>query len=98
MSRVVEVLQRHELVARPPVLVDIGASGELPKEWEPLAAFSIGIAFDADDRDFGAHVTRAHPYRKLYLHNNIVSDRSDAELKFYLTRSPYVVKWSGQGE
>lgn len=89
MSRIDEVLERHELVARPPVLVDIGASGELPKEWAPIARYSICVAFDADERDFGAHVSRAHPYRKLYLHDNIVSDRTDGELDFHLTHSPY---------
>jgi hypothetical protein len=36
----------------PPILVDIGASGSLQKQWRALAPFSICIAFDADTRDF----------------------------------------------
>jgi hypothetical protein len=84
-----QVLQRPELRERPPVLVDIGASGRLHDAWRALAPHSICIAFDADTRDFDAHQNRAHPFRQLHLHNNIVSAESAPELDFYLTRSPH---------
>ncbi len=89
MSTIDELLKRSEFDDRPPVLVDIGASGELPSKWKPLAKYSVCIAFDADDRDFDAKASRATPYRKLHLHNCIVSVDEAPELDFHLTRSPY---------
>jgi hypothetical protein len=89
MSLIDEVLAREELRARPPVLVDIGASGELPRRWRRLAPLAICLAFDADDREFGAREMAAHPYRALHLHHHIVSDRPGSAMDFYLTRSPY---------
>ncbi len=46
------ILKRKEFIDNPPVLLDIGASGDLNQKWEILAPYSIGVAFDADDRDF----------------------------------------------
>src|SRR4051812_19447084 len=86
MTRLDQVLQRPEFVERPPVLVDIGASGQIHHAWKRLARYSICIAFDADDRDFSAAAKRSHPYRTLHLHNNIISDLDRKELDFYLTR------------
>lgn len=89
MRRIEQVLRRPELRERPPVLVDIGAAGRLPKAWRRLARHSICIAFDADDRDFGEQVKRSHSYRTLHLHNHIVTDQNLSELDFYLTHSPH---------
>jgi FkbM family methyltransferase len=89
MTRLDQVLQRPEFVERPPVLVDIGASGQIHHAWKRLARYSICIAFDADDRDFSTAAKRSHPYRTLHLHNNIVSDLDRKELDFYLTKSPH---------
>ncbi len=89
MTRLDEVLQRSEFSDRPPVLVDIGASGRIHDAWKRVARYSICIAFDADDRDFSAAVAREHPYRVLHLHNNIVTNTDQRELDFYLTKSPY---------
>ena len=41
-----------DLISRPPILVDVGASAGLPVDWELIAPYSICIAFDADTRDF----------------------------------------------
>ncbi len=87
MTRIDEVLSRPELRERPPVLLDIGASGKLHGEWKPLAPYAICVAFDADVRDFDAK--RSHPYRALHLHPAIVTVEEGAELDFYLTRSPH---------
>ncbi|MCU1283546.1 MAG: hypothetical protein JWM53_7092 [bacterium] len=89
MTRLDQILQRPELRERPPVLVDIGASGQIHHAWKKLARYAVCIAFDADDRDFDSKANRAHPFRTLHLHNNIVSDRVQPELDFYLTRSPH---------
>jgi FkbM family methyltransferase len=89
MTRIDEVLERPEIRARPPVLIDIGASGRIHAGWKRLARHSICLAFDADDRDFGKAAEREHPYRTLHLHNNIVSDSGSSEVDFYLTKSPH---------
>jgi hypothetical protein len=89
MTSVEQVLRLPTVRERPPVLVDIGASGVLHERWTQLAPHSICIAFDADERDFDASVSRPHPYRTLHLHNNIVSDRDTPYLDFYLTRSAH---------
>jgi hypothetical protein len=89
MSLIERALERPELRARPPVLLDVGASGELPARWRRLAPYAICIAFDADQRDFGAGAAREHPYRTLHLHPSVVTDRAEPEVDFHLTRSPY---------
>jgi hypothetical protein len=88
-SLVEQVLRRPELRERPPVLVDIGASGRIHAAWKALAAHAICVAFDADGRDFSASAPRAHPYRTLHLHNAIVTVEPGAELDFHLTRAPH---------
>jgi hypothetical protein len=69
------------------VLVDIGASGAIHGAWKLIAPYAVCIAFDADARDFAAE--RAHPYRRLHLHNAIVTAEQGDELDFYLTRAPH---------
>ncbi|UFH56396.1 hypothetical protein [Spirosoma sp. KNUC1025] len=86
-----KILSRPEFQTEPPVLVDVGASGELHARWKPFAKYAVCIAFDADDRDFGYVESESGHFRKLYTFNHIVtgtaseSDTSD----FYLTTSPH---------
>jgi len=48
-----KILSRSEFKTDPPVLIDIGASESLPKEWQHIAKYSVCIAFDADERKMG---------------------------------------------
>lgn len=90
MKRTIEKVLRHESIrARPPVFVDIGASGGLPAAWRPFAPHSICVAFDADTRDFEAEAVEGGAWKKLYTLNRLVSDRAAAETSFHLTRSPH---------
>jgi hypothetical protein len=84
-----KILSHPELIARPPVLVDIGASGEIHSKWKKIAPYAICIAFDADSRDFAVTENEQSDYKKLYVFNCIVSDREEQNINFYLTRSPY---------
>lgn len=84
-----KVLSREEFKVDPPILIDIGASEALPKEWRRLAKYSICIAFDADNRAMGYIVNEKTKYRKLYTYNCIVSDKKGEKNTFYLTNSPY---------
>jgi len=89
MNIITKVLNRKELIAQPPVLVDIGASGQIHKKWKKIASHSICIAFDADEREFGYVVKENSGYKKLYIYNCIVSNSNKSKESFYLTKSPY---------
>ena len=89
-----KILSRPEFQTEPPVLVDIGASGQLHGRWKAFAKYSVCIAFDADDRDFGYVESESSHFRKLYTFNNIVTgpDTAGHEAEtsdFYLTASPH---------
>jgi len=89
MSIIDKILSRNEFTTDPPILIDIGASESLPKEWAIIAKYSICIAFDADKREMGYIVNEKSRFRKLYTFNCIVSDKRRRKTNFYLTSSPY---------
>jgi hypothetical protein len=84
-----EILGRDEFRDRPPILLDIGASGTGHREWTDIARHAICIAFDADDREMAYIVNEASRYKRLYMYNRIVVDKKDGEQIFYLTKSPF---------
>ena len=89
MNIIEKILNRDEFVSDPPVLVDIGASGKIHPKWKKIARYSVCIAFDADDREFGYVENVARGFRKLYVYNCIVSDKESDKIDFFLTKSPY---------
>jgi hypothetical protein len=89
MNIIEKILNRDEFVNDPPVLVDIGASGKIHPKWKKIARYSVCIAFDADDREFGYVENAASGFRKLYVYNCIVSDKEFDKIDFFLTKSPY---------
>lgn len=83
------ILQHPALMERPPVLVDIGASGAMHAKWQPIAASSICIAFDADQREL-SHTKRASSgYKELHVVPAAVTAEDRGDTRFYLTQSPY---------
>jgi hypothetical protein len=84
-----QILCRKEIEAKVPILVDIGASGQIHKSWVSIARYSVCIAFDADERDFGFVTKESSRYKKLHIFNYVVSEKENAKTDFYLTRSPY---------
>ena len=89
-----KILSRSEFQTEPPVLVDIGASGQLHGRWKAFAKYAICVAFDADDRDFGYVESESGHFRKLYTFNHIVTGPEPSEPEtetsnFYLTASPH---------
>ncbi|HYJ38761.1 MAG TPA: hypothetical protein VEV87_09095 [Chitinophagaceae bacterium] len=83
------ILESNYFADKPPVLIDIGASGELHQKWKPIAPYSICIAFDADDREFRATEHTNKAYKKLISLNRIVTSEPVATADFYLTVSPF---------
>jgi hypothetical protein len=89
MKIIHKILQSGHFNDRPPVLVDIGASGEINAKWKMIAPYCICLAYDADDREF--HVTEQtnSAYRKLITFNRIVTAEPVGDTDFYLTASPF---------
>jgi hypothetical protein len=73
----------------PPVCVDVGASGELPADWQLLARHSVCLAFDADDRDFQVEDSRSGDWKRLVKLNRLVAETPAEGVDFYLTKSPH---------
>jgi FkbM family methyltransferase len=72
-----------------PVLVDIGASGNVHSTWQRLAKISVGIGFDPDARDLPPQFQSA--YRRAILVPKIIVGRGSAGFQttpFYLTAFP----------
>ena len=88
-SIIKKVMSHPSLKKQPPVLVDIGASGELPQQWKLLSPYSICVAFDADTRDFVIGESENKVWKKLYSLNRLVAAEESNEVDFYLTKSPY---------
>lgn len=89
MSIIETILQSSHFENRPPVLIDIGASGEINAKWKAIAPYSVCLAFDADDREFNIAEKVASGYKKLLVINRIVTSEEMASTSFYLTASPF---------
>jgi hypothetical protein len=88
-SLIKQILNEPELREKPPVLVDIGASEKIHAKWKKIAAYSICLAFDADERDFQFIEKEQSSFRKLFVYNCIALDKDQNKADFFLTRSPY---------
>lgn len=84
-----EILSSKDLVDKPPVLIDIGASGQIHKPWEKIRKHSVCIAFDADEREFSFVKEETGKFKKLLIYNCIVTEIEKDEADFFLTKSPY---------
>lgn len=71
-----------------PVLVDIGASGEPPPQWKPIAQHSVYVGFDPDRRELN-DVPNGQYARAIIISEAITSVPGQSGVHFYLTRSPY---------
>lgn len=90
MSRIIDrILCRSDFIERPPVLLDIGASGELNPKWKLLAKHSVCIAFDADEREISHIEMESSHFKKLHVFNAVLTDKAKGKIPFYLTNSPF---------
>jgi len=71
-----------------PVLVDVGASAGAPAIWETIAPLSTYVGFDPDSREMSSSADG--DFRRTVIVNEAVTaDPGAADVRFYLTRSPY---------
>lgn len=89
MSILQQVLTDPELVEKPPVLLDVGASGGVHADWRVIAPHAVCIAFDADQREMGYVEKSTSGFKHLVVYRSILHDRDLPEADFYLTRSPH---------
>jgi len=87
MDIVSSILTHHEFREKPPVLVDIGASGFLHTAWKKIAEYSVYIGFDADTRELDYLKKIKGKFREFHIINKIASE-VDGSADFYLTRYP----------
>jgi FkbM family methyltransferase len=83
------VLRRPEFASAPPVLVDVGASGAMHRDWVVLAPYAVCVAFEPDPREMGHVEKTASGFRRLVVYRAILHDRETESAEFHLTRSPY---------
>lgn len=89
MNIIKEIFTSKYFDEKPPVLFDIGASGEINAKWKQIAKYSICICFDADSREFSITENEKSKYKKLIQINRIVTAEASDECDFYLTSSPF---------
>ena len=83
------ILESDQFSERPPVLVDIGASGEINSKWNPISKFSVCLAFDGDDREFHIREENSGNFKRLLTLNRILTSEKVGSSNFYLTKSPF---------
>jgi hypothetical protein len=84
-----KILNQPELIEKPPVLIDIGASEHIHSKWKMIAKYSVCLAFDADERDFQFVEKEKSRFKKLLVYNCIVLDKDQTKADFFFTKSPY---------
>ena len=84
-----KIMQHKLFVERPPVLVDVGASGKIHERWVAIAPYSTCIAFDGDDRELKSIKSTDSGYKELILYHRVLLAEKKEYSDFYLTRSPY---------
>ncbi|MBC7904936.1 MAG: hypothetical protein H7Y27_16030 [Gemmatimonadaceae bacterium] len=89
MKIISHILESNWFHNKPPVLIDIGASGEINAKWKPIAKYAVCLAFDADDREFNVSEKSNSGYLRLITINRIVTAQPTPSTHFYLTKSPF---------
>lgn len=90
MNLIDRVLEEPELQAAPPVLVDIGAAGGVPRSWRHLARHSIAVAFEPDAREASPLTADQRRFRRwVYIPALVVPEPPlGGNVTLHLTRSP----------
>ena len=70
----------------PPVLVDVGASGGIPRAWRRLARYSVCLSFEPDAREMAP--AARHFRRWILCPKLVVANEKITSADLYLTRSP----------
>ncbi|MGH9959436.1 MAG: FkbM family methyltransferase, partial [Pyrinomonadaceae bacterium] len=72
----------------PMVLVDVGASGQPPREWASLRANATYVGFDPDRREV-SNVADGSGGHLIVLNKAVTADAAANSIRFYFTKNPY---------
>ena len=84
-----KIISHEAFIKKPPVLVDVGASGDIHSEWAEIAPYSVCLAFDGDDRELKVLESGNSGYKNLIVYHRVLTADSREHTLFYLTDSPY---------
>ncbi|HND60178.1 MAG TPA: hypothetical protein PLB90_01780 [Opitutaceae bacterium] len=90
MSLLDRIFAEPELRDSPPVLVDVGAAGGLPRSWRRIARHAIGVGFEPDPREAPApDAARRQFARWIFCPGLAVPEAArDGRAPLHLTKSP----------
>ena len=90
MSLLERIFSDPELVAAPPVLVDVGAAGGVHPVWKRIARYSIGVGFEPDSRESAALGAAPKMFRRWIYCDGLVAPSAlpGERREFHLTHSP----------
>lgn len=88
MSLLDRIFQEPELQEAPPVLVDVGAAGQIHPAWRCIARHSIGLGFEPDAREAAVLEGAHRQFRKWIFCPCVVSPTAENATTLRLTRSP----------
>lgn len=90
MNLIDRVLSGPEFQSRPPVLVDVGAAGGVPRVWSRIAGHAVAVAFEPDAREAAPLTSGQRRFRRwVYVPAVVVPEASPSgTVVLHLTRSP----------
>ncbi len=90
MSLLDRIFAEPELRSTPPVLVDVGAAGGLPRAWRRIARHAIGVGFEPDPREAPAPAAAQRQFaRWIFCPGLAVPEAApDGQAPLHLTASP----------
>ena len=80
-----KILNHKSFKNNPPVIIDLGASGETYNKWKDIYPQSVFVALDGDKRE---KIKKKHKFKKYIQINKIIFKKKTNKL-FYFTKSPY---------
>lgn len=90
MSLIDRVLSEPEFESAPPVLVDVGAAGGVPKRWRRIARHCVAVAFEPDAREAQPLTMEQRAFRRwVYVPAVVVAEPpAGGRTTLHLARSP----------
>lgn len=82
-----QIFNHAALRDAPPVLVDVGASGELHPAWRNIARFAVGVGFEPDARERPAVADQFREW--VTVPKIVVADAERESTELVLTRFPF---------
>lgn len=90
MKDIIDLVLVHEsFLSHPPVLIDIGASGEIFPAWKRLAPYSHCITFEADERESCLSKEEKTNWKKFTNYDSLATSESSRQQEFHLTKFPF---------